>query len=54
MARFDGDDAPNLAISALKQQVMPEHRRIAAGDKENCPMKAVGYQKSLPVDATIP
>jgi len=40
----------NLAISAPKQQVLPEHRRIAAGIKENRPMKAVGYQKSLPVD----
>jgi zinc-binding alcohol dehydrogenase family protein len=49
MARFERS---NLAIPALKPQVMPEHRRIAAGTKENRPMKAVGYQKSLPVDDT--
>jgi NADPH2:quinone reductase len=35
----------------VKQQVVSEHRRLAAGDKENRPMKAVGYKKSLPIDA---
>src|SRR3990170_121570 len=30
---------------------MREHRHMPAGTKENRPMKAVGYQKSLPIDA---
>jgi NADPH2:quinone reductase len=40
-----------LAIPLMKPHVVPEHRLFAAGTKENRQMKAVGYKKSLPVDA---
>jgi zinc-binding alcohol dehydrogenase family protein len=40
-----------LAIPLMKPHVVLEDRRFAAGTKENRQMKAVGYKKSLPIDA---
>src|SRR3982074_1480313 len=59
MGRFGSIFAPTgkrafqsiLAIPLMKPRVVPEHRRFAAGTKENRQMKAVGYKKSLPIDA---
>src|SRR3954469_14370376 len=59
MGRFGSVFAPSekgafhsiLAIPLMKPHVVAEHRLFAAGTKENRPMKAVGYKKSLPIDA---
>src|ERR1700716_3507652 len=59
MGRFGSVFAPSgkrgfhsiLAIPLMKPHGVTEDRRFAAGTKENRQMKAVGYKKSLPIDA---